>query len=123
MSLRLTLIVLTLASFALPVWADAIHSDSELDAAIMQANQLYMDARFDDGITLLQTMEASRPNNPAVSYFVANGYWWKIFRVYVYEKNASNTPFEKDFNSNLDESIRRSQELLDKNPNDLMGLF
>src|SRR5262249_10696979 len=82
-----------------------------------------MDGLLDDAINLMQTMDACRPNIPAVSYFVANGYWWKIFRVYVYEKNASNTAFEKDFNSNLDESIRRSQDLLDKNQNDLMGLF
>jgi len=82
----LLLIVSFAVSIRLP--ADPVHTDQELDSVIMQANELFLDARFDEGIELIQQMEKRHPNNPAVSFFTANGYWWKIFRAYIYDKDA-----------------------------------
>lgn len=100
-----------------------IDRDPNLRSVILQANELYLDARFDDGISLLQQFEKSNGKSPACSYFIANGYWWKIFRAYVYDKQAKTTPFDGSFESYLNETMRLSQARLDKNKKDLEGLF
>jgi len=117
--------LLLIVSFAvsIPLPADPVHTDQELDSVIIQANNLFLDARFDEGIELLQQMEKRHPNNPAVSFFTANGYWWKIFRAYIYDKDAKNTEFDKNFDNYLKQTISRSEDLLDKNKRDAQGLF
>lgn len=100
-----------------------IDPDPELRATILKANEMYLDARFDDGISLLQVFEKSHGKTPASTYFIANGYWWKIFRAYVYDKEAKTTPFDAGFESYLSETIQLSEDRLSKNKNDLEGLF
>lgn len=124
MNLRhaLTILVLVLG-ISTPCIASSLHQDEGLDAAILQANQLFLDAKFDEGINLLKEAQKTRGSSPAVSFFIANGYWWKIFRVYVYDKNATSTPFDKDFDYYLQETIDRSENLLEKNDRDTLALF
>src|SRR5262245_42417533 len=74
-----------------------ILSDPAFDEVILKANGMYLDAHFDEGIELIKTLETAHPNSPAVSYFLANGYWWKIFRTYIYDKEAQSTPFDDEF--------------------------
>lgn len=100
-----------------------IDRDPNLRSVILKANELYLDARFDDGISVLQEYEKSNCKSPACSYFIANGYWWKIFRVYVYDKEAKTTPYDGNFESNLNETIRLSEARLGTNKKDLEGLF
>jgi tetratricopeptide (TPR) repeat protein len=102
---------------------DPIHLDPEVDAAILQANELYLDARFDEGIQLLQDLAKRRPNDPALSYFTANGYWWKIFRVYIYDKEAKTTDFDKSFDTFLKLTMEQSERLVKRNSDDVVGLF
>ncbi|MGH9857886.1 MAG: tetratricopeptide repeat protein, partial [Acidobacteriota bacterium] len=64
-----------------------------------------------------------RPNSPAVSYFLANGYWWKIFRAYIYEKDEKNTPFDELFERHLSQTIERSEKILKRNKSDVTALF
>ena len=103
--------------------ADPIHSDSEFDRAIAKANNLFLDADFDAGIALTQQLEKTYPNSPAVSYFLANGYWWKIFRAYIYEKDAKNTPHDKLFEHHLNQTIEQSEQMLRRNKSDITALF
>lgn len=102
---------------------DKIHADKELDTAIVQANDLFLDAKFDEGIALLQEISKRRPDSPAVSYFIANGYWWKIFRTYIYDKEAKTTEFDNNFDLYLKQTIDRSEKLLGRNPTDVSALF
>ncbi|MGH9856333.1 MAG: tetratricopeptide repeat protein, partial [Acidobacteriota bacterium] len=108
---------------AFAVSNDPIHSDAEFDAAVVRANKLFLNADFDAGITLISQMQKDRPEDPAVSYFMANGYWWKIFRAHVYDKETTDTPFDDDFETYLQETITRSEELLRKNKKDVKALF
>ncbi|MCI0611923.1 tetratricopeptide repeat protein [bacterium] len=103
--------------------ADPIHSDPEFDNVIVKANGMYLDAHFDEGIELIKTLEASHPKSPAVSYFLANGYWWKIFRTYIYDKEAQSTPFDDEFERQIEETVSRCEALLERNPNDIVALF
>jgi tetratricopeptide (TPR) repeat protein len=103
--------------------ADKIHDDAQLDQAVATSNSLFLDARFDEGIDLLKKLENPGKKSPALPFFIANGYWWKIFRVYVYDKYAKTTPFDDDFNHYLDESIARAESQLDTNPRDIQALF
>lgn len=123
MNLRSFLIAAIFASVTLVAAADAIHQDQQLDSTVAQANQLFLDAKFDDGITLLKQLEKSRPEDPAVSFFIANGYWWKIFRVYIYDKGAASTPYDTDFDHYLEETIDRAETMLDRNSSDIKALF
>ena len=120
----LTLVFLIFAAFPLlVVAADKIHDDQELDAVILRTNELYLDSKFDEAIAAIREMENTHPGNPAVSYFTANGYWWKIFRLYVYDKDARDPEFDKKFDFYLNETIRRSEALLAKNRRDMKALF
>jgi tetratricopeptide (TPR) repeat protein len=92
-------------------------------AVIFRTNELYLDSKFDEAITAVRELENTHPGNPAVSYFTANGYWWKIFRLYVYDKDARDPEFDKKFDFYLDETIRRSEALLAKNRQDIKALF
>src|SRR5580765_7614676 len=123
MNLRSFVITALFLSLAWVATADAIHQDEQLDTAVLQANQLFLDAKFDEGITLLKQLEKTRPEDPAVAFFIANGYWWKIFRVYVYDKNAPNTPYDSDFDHYLDETIDRAEVMLDRSDMDIKALF
>ncbi|MCI0445172.1 hypothetical protein L0152_18430, partial [bacterium] len=111
-------ILISVAAFA-----DGIHTDPDVDRIIAEASELYLNAKFDEGIQLLQQLEKTNPNNPAVSFFIANGYWWKIFRVYVYDRDAEGTPFDDSFDRYLNLTIQRSEALLDRNSKDIRGLF
>lgn len=123
MNLRSLIITLIFAGLACIASADAIHQDEQLDSAVAQANQLFLDAKFDDGIALLKQLEKSRPEDPAVAFFIANGYWWKIFRVYIYDKGAASTPYDTDFDHYLGETIDRAEVMLDRNQKDIKALF
>jgi tetratricopeptide (TPR) repeat protein len=103
--------------------ADPVHSDAEFDAVVARANDLFLDANFDPGIALIQQLEKSRPNSPAVSYFLANGYWWKIFREYIYDKEEKETPYDKLFDHYLTQTMERSEKLLKRNKSDVTALF
>ena len=105
------------------LFADPIHSDALFDETVAKANDHFLNADFDKGIELIQELEKSRPNSPAVSYFLANGYWWKIFRAYIYEKDARDTPFDDLFDKYLTQTIDRSEKLLKKNESDIVALF
>lgn len=104
-------------------FADPIHADAELDRIILDANSKFLDARFDEGIELLKEAAKTRPDSPAVSYFVANGYWWKIFRIQVYDKEIKSTEFDDEFDNYLQQTIDRSELLLKRNRDDVVGLF
>src|ERR1041385_3650735 len=93
------LLILLLVTIVASAGADPIHSDARLDSVIIQANDLFLDAQFDRGIDLLKGEEKNSPGSPAVSFFTANGYWWKIFRVYIYDKDAKSTDYDKDFDA------------------------
>lgn len=124
MNFRAFFILLTACfAFLLPLNADPIHTDQELDAVIVQANGLFLDSKFDEGIELIRQIGKSRPNNPAVSFFIANGYWWKIFRGYIYDKDAKDTEFETNFDNYLKETITRSEDILERNKKDPQALF
>ncbi len=103
--------------------ADPIHADAEFDATIIKANGLYLNAHFDEGIELIQKLGTSHPNSPAVSYFLANGYWWKIFRVYIYDKDAKSTPYDSHFENAIEETISRCELRLKRDKNDIIALF
>ena len=103
--------------------ADPIHSDSAFDEVIIKANGMYLDAHFDEGIALIKTLEASHPKSPAVSYFLANGYWWKIFRTYIYDREAQSSPVDDLFEGAIEETVSRCEALLKQNPNDIIALF
>ena len=103
--------------------ADPLHSDATFDATILKANELFLNADFDAGIALIASLEKDRPKSPAVSFFLANGYWWKIFRSYIYDKDAEETPFDEEFEKHLDQAIERSEKLLYKNKYDPVALF
>lgn len=104
-------------------FADPIHADAELDQVIHEANQKFLDAHFDEGIDLLKEAAKSRPKSPAVSYFLTNGYWWKIFRAYIYDKESKSTEFDDDFDYYLQQTIDRSEMLLKRDHDDIVGLF
>jgi tetratricopeptide (TPR) repeat protein len=123
MNLRCFLFLSFALLFALFVESADIDPNPELRATILKANDMYLDARFDDGISLLQQFEKSNGKSPATSFFIANGYWWKIFRVYVYDKEAKTTPFDNNFEFYLSETMRLSEERLARNRNDVEGLF
>ncbi|HSE39462.1 MAG TPA: tetratricopeptide repeat protein, partial [Acidobacteriota bacterium] len=72
---------------------------------------------------LIQQLEKTHPNSPAVSYFLANGYWWKIFRVYIYDKDAKTTPFDTQFENAIDETVARCEARLKRNKDDILALF
>ena len=114
---------------ALPVLLTAfsesseINHDPELKAVILKSNEMYLDARFDEGITLLQQYENAYGKSPASSFFIANGFWWKIFRAYVYDKEAKTSPFDGSFESYLNQTITLSEARLSKNNKDIEGLF
>lgn len=116
-------ILFLISSCAIGLAADRLHTDEAFDATVVRANELFLNADFDAGIRLIRDLEKSRPNSPAVSYFMANGYWWKIFRSYIYDKEAKETPFDKDFDFFLKQTIDRSEKLLDKNSRDVVALF
>jgi tetratricopeptide (TPR) repeat protein len=103
--------------------ADPIHSNTAFDHSVAQANALFLDAKFDEGLSVFQKLEKSDPNNPAVSYFLANGYWWKIFREFIYDKDAKETEFDDDFEKYLERTMDQSEELIDRNKYDILGLF
>ena len=103
--------------------ADSLHSDPTFDATIVKANELFLNADFDAGIQLIANLEKDRPQSPAVSFFLANGYWWKIFRSYIYDKDAKETPFDDDFEKNLEQAMDRSERLLSRNKYDVAALF
>ena len=100
-----------------------VNNDPELKAVILKSNEMYLDARFDEGITLLQQYENAHSKSPASSFFIANGFWWKIFRAYVYDKEAKTSPFDGSFESYLNQTIALSEARLSKNKNDIEGLF
>jgi len=105
------------------LFADPLHRDEQFDATIAQANELYLNADFDGGLALIKQLESTHPDSPAVSYFIATGYWWKIFKVYVYDKSLQETEFDKDFDYYLEQTISRSEELLERNKRDIVALF
>jgi tetratricopeptide (TPR) repeat protein len=102
---------------------DPIHSDIEFDATVVRANELFLNADFDAGIALIARLQEERSEDPAVAYFMANGYWWKIFRAHVYDKETTRTPFDEHFDQYVKQTIARSERLLRKNPRDVRGLF
>lgn len=104
-------------------FADPIHADEELDRIIQEANRKFLNAQFDDGISLIQEAAKTRPASPAVSYFLTNGYWWKIFRAYIYDKESKSTEWDDEFDDYLQQTIDRSELLLKRNPNDVVALF
>lgn len=125
-SLILVLLVTLAPAFAAladSIHADSIHNDPQLDQIVTQANELFLAAKFDDGIELLKTLEKGRSTSPAVPFFTANGYWWKIFRIYIYDKDAESTPYDDEFEKYLDQTISRSEQLLKHNPRDARALF
>src|SRR5262245_41629574 len=92
------LLVLFLFSTATLSYAgDPIHQDTSLDEIVLKTNQMFLDAHFDEGIEILKEAAKTRQNSPAVSYFLMNGYWWKIFRAYIYDKESKSTEFDDDF--------------------------
>jgi tetratricopeptide (TPR) repeat protein len=103
--------------------ADPIHSDAEFDSVIVKTNELYLNAHFDEGLELVQKLEKTHPNSPAVSYFIANGYWWKIFRVYIYDKDAKSTPYDSHFENAIEQTISRCESRLKRDQNDVIALF
>ncbi len=103
--------------------SDSIHSDARFDEVILEANRMYLDARFDEGIELIKTLETSYPKSPTVSYFLANGYWWKIFRTYIYDKEAKSSPVDAQFESEIQETISRCESRLRRDKNDIIALF
>lgn len=115
-------ILIALAS-GLASASDFIHSDARFDEVILKANRMYLDARFDEGIELIKTLESSYPKNPAVSYFLANGYWWKIFRTYIYDKEAKSSPVDAQFEREIQETISRCESRLRRDKNDIIALF
>ncbi len=117
--LSLLVILLSAPAFS----ADPLHNDVSFDETIAKANELFLDANFDAGIALTQELERMHPDSPAVSYFLANGYWWKIFRAYIYEKEAKDTPYDKLFDHHLTQTIERSEKRLKKNSADITALF
>ncbi|MCI0415467.1 tetratricopeptide repeat protein [bacterium] len=119
----LTLFVLIALTLAQNLSADPLHSDASFDATVAQANELFLAADFDAGIALIQEMEKTRPNSPAVSYFLANGYWWKIFRAYIYETETKETPYDQLFELYLAQTIEQSERLLKQNRSDVTALF
>lgn len=116
----LLLLMLLPAGFA---FADSIHDDPAFDEIVVTANDLFLNADFDAGINLIRLQESSRPEDPAVSYFAANGYWWKIFRTYIYDKEAKNTEHDQYFEYFLQQTIERSENLLKRNKQDVRALF
>lgn len=104
-------------------FADPIHADAELDRIIFDANSKFLDAHFDEGIELLKEAAKTRPDSPAVSYFLANGYWWKIFRIQIYDKEIKSTEFDDEFDDYLQQTMDRSELLLKRNRDDVVGLF
>ena len=117
LSLGLFLFV-TVSSFA-----DPIHADEDLDRIIQEANHKFLNAEFDEGISMIKEAAETRPASPAVSYFLTNGYWWKIFRAYIYDKEAKTTEWDDEFDDYLQQTIDRSELLLKRNPHDVVGLF
>lgn len=115
------LTLLFLVSYAIS--ADRIHDNPVLDDTVAKANELFLDARFDEGIALLEQLETPEPKGPAAPFFLANGYWWKIFRVYAYDKYSKSTPFDDQFNHYLELTIERGENDLKRNPNDIKALF
>jgi tetratricopeptide (TPR) repeat protein len=113
--------LIQITAFAAPV--DPIHSDAEFDSTVIRANKLYLNADFDSGISIISQLQKSRPDDPAVSYFLANGYWWKIFRAHVYDKETTETPYDDKFDTYLQETIARSEALLRRNAKDVKALF
>jgi tetratricopeptide (TPR) repeat protein len=114
-------VLFLLSSTAFP--ADPIHSDETFESTITKANELFLDAEFDKGIALIRNLEKTRPNSPGVSYFLANGYWWKIFREYIYDSESKETEFDDDFESYIQKTIDQSEELLSDNKRDIVALF
>jgi|GEM_PF-3997524 len=102
---------------------DPIHSDPVFDNAVAQANGLFLDAEFDKGIEIFRILEKTYPDSAGISYFLANGYWWKIFREYIYDSESRETPFDDDFEKYLERTIDQSEALLDKNKRDVVALF
>lgn len=125
MNLRLALITtLLLSSFSLTLLAsDPIHNDPQLDETIARANQYFLNARFDEGINLIKQLEKTRPESLAVSFFTANGYWWKIFRAYIFDKDSINNDADKTFDECLDQAIDRAEKRLTNNKADIQALF
>jgi Flp pilus assembly protein TadD len=120
---RIFLLLLLFLAPLTPSFAGSIHSDPELDQIIIEANNLYLSAKFDEGIALLEAAEKSRQSSPAISYFIANGYWWKIFRVYIYDREAESTPYDDQFEQYLDQTVNRCELLLKRNKKDIAALF
>jgi len=119
----LTLFVLIVSTLAQAQSADPLHVDAAFDATVAKANDLFLDADFDAGIAVIQQLEKKRPYSPAVSYFLANGYWWKIFRTYIYDPEAKETPYDKLFDRYLAQTIEQSERILKRNRSDVTALF
>ena len=122
-STSLLIAILLFAAISSVSAADLIHKDEALDQTVIQANRMFLDAHFDEGIDLLKEAAKTRPNSPAVSYFLMNGYWWKIFRAYIYDKESKETEFDKDFDFYMEQTIDRSEMLLKRNSDDVVALF
>jgi tetratricopeptide (TPR) repeat protein len=103
--------------------ADTIHNDAALDQSIVHANELFLNARLDEGIEVIRQLEKTHPDSPAVPFFTANGYWWKIFRAYIYDKDDPTPDFDKNFDYYLNQTIDRCEKLLKKNEKDEQALF
>lgn len=119
----LTLFALIASTLAQAQSADPLHIDAAFDATVAKANEFFFDADFDAGIALFQQLEKKRPDSPAVSYFLANGYWWKIFRAYIYDPEAKETPYDKLFERYLAQTIEQSERILKRNRSDVTALF
>ena len=123
MRIFLTLFILMVATLAQAQSADPVHVDAAFDATVAKANELFLEADFDGGITVIKQLEKKRPYSPAVSYFLANGYWWKIFRIHIYEQVAKETPYDKLFDRYLSQTMEQSERILKRNRSDVTALF
>jgi tetratricopeptide (TPR) repeat protein len=91
--------------------------DSVIDAHIHRGINYVYNLSFDSASTEFHFVVKAQPEHPAGHFFLAMIEWWKIITDF---QNESN---DKKFIAMLDNVIDKCDRRLDKDKNDLVGLF
>ncbi|MDI6765288.1 MAG: hypothetical protein QME52_00425 [Bacteroidota bacterium] len=91
--------------------------DSTNESHISRGIQYVYNLSFDSAKTEFQTVTRLRPDHPAGHFFLAMIEWWRIIT------DMENTAHDDKFYRMLDKVIDLCEKRLDKDKNDLTGLF
>src|SRR5687767_9166330 len=95
--------------------------EKDADATVRGGFDALYNLRYDEADTLFVGLTRTNPDHPAGYFLLALVDWWRI--VPNTDDNVRLERYSDSFNERLDKVIDISDERLDRNPRDVVGLF